>query len=349
MSKKLLKQNFTRCEKCGKSIDKKSNSNHNCKYRYFNYRLLHGITENSNRNISIRRKFNVTDKSIITPSLNIEIEKYLAENPIRDVSIHSKYLLAENQNLSTKNLFEVFQPPNLSELLSSEELIFTLGKFKNKKHRIFFNDSFTDSFFTKNQIIHIANGVAEKNITDLVVKLQKKENISNSQWIFLIQSTENLLEKYGPDLILNILNMSPLPHAIGKVHNIFNVINTLSKTIQNPVIRLRNEGAVFILEPLVIKNDRFKNILKISRKDQQGKSITVGHIGSNGHFLKHSEYTSPIIPTLQLIIKWNSNMKESIAYFGLKTGECSLCGRKLTDKTSIKIGIGPICRQNMNY
>jgi hypothetical protein len=349
MSKKLLKQNFTRCEKCGKSISKKVDSSHNCKYLYFNYRAINGITENSDRNISIKRQFNLNDNSIISPILKIEIDKYLTENPIREVPIHSKIILAENQNLSTKDLSEVFQPPTLSELLSSDDFIFTFGKFKNKKHRIFFNDSFTDSCFTKNQIIHIANGVGEKKITDLVVKLQKKENLNNSQWIFLIQSIENLLEKYGPDLISNILNMSPLPHCIGKVHNIFNVINELSKTIQNPVIRLRNEGAVFILEPLVINNDRFKNILKISKKDQQGKSYLVGHIGSNGHFLKNSEFTSPIIPTLQLILNWNSNMKEAIAYYGVETGECSLCGRKLTDKTSIKIGIGPICRQSMNY
>jgi hypothetical protein len=132
----LLKQNFTRCEKCGKSINKKVDSSHNCKYLYFNYRAINGITENSDRNISIKRQFNLNDNSIISPILKIEIDKYLTENPIREVPIHSKIILAENQNLSTKDLSEVFQPPTLSELLSSDDFIFTFGKFKNKKHRI---------------------------------------------------------------------------------------------------------------------------------------------------------------------------------------------------------------------
>jgi len=347
MSKKLLKQNFRRCEKCGKSLSKRSNSGHICKFLYFNYRLKHGITENLNLNILIKREFNITDKSIVSPTLKMEIDKFVMAKQNREIKNHSKIILAKNQILSNREINDVFQQPLVSELLTKDDFS-TLEKFKKKKHRIFFNDSFIDSCFTKNEIIHIGNGVGEKKITDLVAKLKKKEALTNDQWIFLIQSIENLLQKYGPNLLLNILNMSPLPHSIGKIDNIFNVINNLSQKIQNPIIRLRNQGIIFILEPLVINNDRYKNILKISQKDQKGNSNLVGHIGSNGHFLKYSEYKSPIIPTLQLILKWNSNINEAIAYFGLKTGECSICGRQLTDKTSIKFGIGPICRQNLN-
>ena len=31
---------------------------------------------------------------------------------------------------------------------------------------------------------------------------------------------------------------------------------------------------------------------------------------------------------------------------GKRTGQCSCCGRELTNETSIALGIGPICREN---
>jgi hypothetical protein len=34
---------------------------------------------------------------------------------------------------------------------------------------------------------------------------------------------------------------------------------------------------------------------------------------------------------------------EAAVRYGQKTGKCSCCGRKLTNKVSIEMGIGPIC------
>lgn len=36
---------------------------------------------------------------------------------------------------------------------------------------------------------------------------------------------------------------------------------------------------------------------------------------------------------------------ESAVRYGRKTGRCSCCGRELTNKLSIELGIGPICRE----
>lgn len=345
MNKKLLKQNFIRCENCGKSLLKGKIEDHNCELKYFNYRLKFKIT--SSLNVAIQENFNVTDKSTISPELAKEITKFRLSKPLIHDSIVKKIQLPPNLILSHKNVDELFQQKQFSELISSDEYS-KWNIFDKKIHRIYFNDTYYDSYFTKNQIIHLANGVGESQLNKLISKLQRTKNISNEEWLFLIQSIENLLTKYGPEKISDILETSPLPHTIGKVENIFNVINDLSKNLQNPVIRLRNEGSVFIIEPLVIKNERFHQIITISQRDQIGKTRIVGHLGSNGHFYRNIQFKAPIIPTIQLILKWNKNIHEAIAYFGLKTGECSICGRQLTDKTSIKIGIGPICRQNLN-
>jgi hypothetical protein len=344
MNKKLLKQNFIRCDKCGKSVIKGRTEDHICELKYFNYRLKFKIT--SSINDAIKQNFNITDKSIITAELEKEITKFRLTKPAINNPIAKKIQLSENQILSHKTVDEVFQQQQISELISRDEYS-KWNKFEKNTHRIFFNDIFYDSYFTKNQIIHLANGVGETQLNKLVSKLQRTKYLSDDEWLYLIRSIENLLPEYGPEKISDILETSPLPHSIGKVENIFNVINNLSQNIQNPIIRLRNEGAVFIIEPLVIKNERYYQILTIRQRDQQGKSSIVGHLGSNGHFYKNIQFKVPIVPTIQLILKWNNNINDAIAYFGLNTGECSICGRQLTDKTSIKIGIGPICRRSL--
>lgn len=344
MNKKLLKQNFIRCDKCGKSLPKGRTEDHTCELKYFNYRLKFKIT--SSINVAIKENFNITDKSTITPELAKEITKFRLSKPVNNHPLVKKIQLSENQILSHKTVDEVFQQQQISELISRDEYS-TWNKFEKNTHRILFNDTHFDSYFTKNQIIHLANGVGESQLNKLVLKLQRTKHLSNEEWLYLIRSIENLLPRYGPEKISDILETSPLPHSIGKVENIFNVIDNLSQNIQNPVIRLRNEGAVFIIEPLVIENERYHQIITISQRDQNGKSNVVGHLGSNGHFYKNIHFKAPIVPTIQLILKWNNNIHGAIAYFGLKTGECSICGRQLTDKTSIKIGIGPICRRSL--
>jgi len=49
---------------------------------------------------------------------------------------------------------------------------------------------------------------------------------------------------------------------------------------------------------------------------------------------------------LQLFIRIANKPKEAILNYGLETGECSECGRKLTSSESIRLGIGPVCHMN---
>jgi hypothetical protein len=41
--------------------------------------------------------------------------------------------------------------------------------------------------------------------------------------------------------------------------------------------------------------------------------------------------------------------KAAMERFGQEIGACGICGRTLTDPTSIKIGIGPVCRQQSEW
>lgn len=43
------------------------------------------------------------------------------------------------------------------------------------------------------------------------------------------------------------------------------------------------------------------------------------------------------------------NPYTSLKAHGKKTGICSCCGRKLTNKLSVRLGIGPICREKYGF
>jgi hypothetical protein len=49
------------------------------------------------------------------------------------------------------------------------------------------------------------------------------------------------------------------------------------------------------------------------------------------------------------IIAAAANPEEAARAYGLEFGICSCCGRKLTNKLSIELGIGPICRERFGW
>lgn len=59
--------------------------------------------------------------------------------------------------------------------------------------------------------------------------------------------------------------------------------------------------------------------------------------GQSADFTQHG----PAAAALALIA---SNPLEAAIRYGRKTGKCACCGRELTNKESIELGIGPICR-----
>lgn len=44
-----------------------------------------------------------------------------------------------------------------------------------------------------------------------------------------------------------------------------------------------------------------------------------------------------------------SDPKTYAVAYGQRTGECAICGRELTNKESIKYGIGPICMEKLGW
>ena len=67
-----------------------------------------------------------------------------------------------------------------------------------------------------------------------------------------------------------------------------------------------------------------------------------GKINSEGKFLAVREARADVGTELQVLA---ADPLAALSEHGHKTGQCSCCGRALTEATSVKLGIGPICRE----
>lgn len=62
---------------------------------------------------------------------------------------------------------------------------------------------------------------------------------------------------------------------------------------------------------------------------------------------KFSWVKQPSPPRIQIINEMLESPKEMAMAYGKETGECSICGKRLTNTASIEAGIGPICASNL--
>ena len=59
-------------------------------------------------------------------------------------------------------------------------------------------------------------------------------------------------------------------------------------------------------------------------------------------------YNNPYIfndDFLQIIADWNDNFEAEVSAQGVESGQCMCCGLPLTNELSVRLGIGPICRE----
>ncbi len=97
--------------------------------------------------------------------------------------------------------------------------------------------------------------------------------------------------------------------------------------------KLRLAGFIFSLAPL-----HGKNAGAIYVKSDDG--VYLGKV-VEGRFTRSRDCTDELE---QGIVAAAADPEAAASAYGLQTGICSCCGRKLTNKDSVGLGIGPICR-----
>ena len=104
-----------------------------------------------------------------------------------------------------------------------------------------------------------------------------------------------------------------------------------------PKLRL----ADFVFSPAGENSKNAGAIYVKAREDDQ----YLGKI-QNGRFFKVRECTDE---RELAVIEVASNPKEAAVAYGKRFGSCSVCGRELTNHTSIDAGIGPICAEKYGW
>lgn len=101
--------------------------------------------------------------------------------------------------------------------------------------------------------------------------------------------------------------------------------------------RLRLADFTFSLAPAHGKN---AGSIYVKRQDQYLGKVTASVFIPTGNV---------DADTKAAIISVASDPHNAAKVFGKRTGSCSCCGRELTNKESIDLGIGPICREKFGW
>jgi hypothetical protein len=119
--------------------------------------------------------------------------------------------------------------------------------------------------------------------------------------------------------------------------------NALAKGVRTPKLRLDT----FVLSPAKASSKN-AGAIYVTSKERTGEDGRGAYLGKiiGGRFLKVRE-CSP--DEEQRIVAAASDPEKAAVAYGQRFGACSVCGRELTDSTSIDRGIGPICASRMGW
>jgi hypothetical protein len=263
---------------------------------------------------------------------DVEIEKLLEHHKIPAKKLMTTGYIIEN------NLTKDFKIPNKFREKIGD---FLKGGFNQKK--IDGTDNFHLDDFTA---ITICDGLKNQD-----AKLICRRYYNGDVDELLITSAHKLaietIERYGKEVILELIKLPKLPFKVTNFHQVFTELDKKRGQILDPSIRImvNNEPIhiSFYKEGEKDKKILFRNIVEVRNRNTRE---VLFKLTRQGDCMPQSKGKG-LIPMIQTFVSYSSEMNQHILHYGLVTGECSICGRPLSDPESIRIGIGPICRQGL--
>lgn len=218
--------------------------------------------------------------------------------------------------------------------------------------KISFENDFLESEFTDFQAFQICRGI--KNKEHLYNKFDSNKHddkdVFEAHYIAM-----KLLKDKGKNIINFILSIPPLPFKCNNFKILFSSLDKRRNQNENPVVRLKiknHENATEEIEYsfLMEENTKYINQIRVRNKTTNTELFDVNRDGIviPKENTRENGINKNITPILQLFYRITENengLKEAIISYGIETGQCSICGRTLTDNSSKVKGIGPICEQ----
>jgi hypothetical protein len=243
-------------------------------------------------------------------------------------------------NLYSENPFQ----QEIENSLFQEQII-----HQKVSHNVIFNEESFESTLSDFQASSICLGLENKRARNLSRDFLNKGNEDVLAEIHYY--AHKTLEKYGNEVVAFLLTLPPLPFTIPEFEEAFSELDKRRNLKKFPAYRLiyRNKDgqANKIFMSFYTKTDNGdkrvnKDLIQI-KNSTTGKSIF--YINRKGRVFP-AENTKEIVPIIKLFLRFSKDSESMIINYGHETGECSDCGRKLTDIISVKLGRGPICRRS---
>jgi len=242
----------------------------------------------------------------------------------------------QTNNIYETQIMELVQETNLFEGRPSKTL-----KIGNERIETIFSDF---------EAASICSGLDDNHARSLARKYYKNECVDNDI-IELHTISKSVLEKFGSQKLAFVLSLPPLPFSALDAVPIFSELDKRKGRQYFPILRISFININGETEKIQISfftessnGERLRNDNVIIVKNQTQGNLLM-KISRDGNVIPEKNAKN-IIPILQLFIRFSRDTNKMIINYGLETGECSICGRELTDKESIKRGIGPVCARN---
>ena len=227
------------------------------------------------------------------------------------------------------------------------------GNYANGKivKTIKINESIVESQFNDFQAFHICKGIRDKHA--LYTKYLK--NSISDEDIFIAHKTAmEALKKYGKDKINLLFSLPELPFKSDNFKRLFSTLDKRKNQNENQIVRLqiKNHKDEFeVYEVSFVVQDSLKKINEIRIRNTT-KNIEIADISREGKVLPKenniagkNKNITPVLQFFYSITMSDENLKQAILSYGIATGNCSICGRELTNPLSKIKGIGPTCEQ----
>lgn len=247
---------------------------------------------------------------------------------------------AEFEEVNSLEIEEGFNIKNPYE----EYILYTINKgidFENRiPERRLFNNEFIETKFTDFEAFSICLGTEDASLRKIAREFFKGI-ISDKSLVDAHNSSMRALQKYGEVYISLIFSLPPLPFRAFDAKQLFSEMDRRKEVTNRPVFRILISEKKYILK---FHEDYSKNFISneiITVLDKNTKQA-VFNISRTGHVFP-MENVKNIIPILSIFIRYVVDFKTYVLNYGLESGECSVCGRPLTDPFSIRMGIGPVC------
>lgn len=194
------------------------------------------------------------------------------------------------------------------------------------------------------EVFAICMGLTDKQMQRLSRDFFEGKEIAADDFSKAQEVANAAIKKYGKEHIEYLVQLPSMPFKTDNVRNLFCEIERNRRLTGKPevTINLKSKDSIEEIQ-ISYFNVESRDVIKVTEKSGTGEICLIDKKG----ILVPGEKNKRILPILRLLLRTSNEIGEKVMYYGHKTGNCYLCGRLLTDLESVKIGLGPICRQTI--